>query len=586
MGLPRLRWGKAGIGWLIQLAERAGTFPAFEAIEAIREAQTEWAPKEAAEIFDRVDDEAEAEPEEPTKGGTKMARANAKTGNSPPPPPPPPPPNKTVFEPYNFWPDDNPPDMPEGLLPKQIETYARSASIVVGADAGGFAVSALAIAAATIDDAIKLQVMPFSKWMERARLWVALVGPPGVKKTPIINTTSEALESEDTKLWRAYKAARAFYDTLSKADKARRPPPVRERYIVGDATVEALQEAFKNTMRGLLGLHDELGGWLGALDRYGTSGQTYADRAFMLRAYNGGRCPVSRIGRGDYVLENVSLTILGGIQPDVIRKFANGVDDDGLIQRLLPVMLRPGWPPTADRKASEAVQAFSELTPLLLGLSPPEAGFLRFDEGAQRIRDELAQDHAKMSAVAEGFNKKLSTAIDKQDGVFARLCVVFHCVENVDNPLGLPELVTEDTARRVEGFMIEYTCKHLFHFYGAAVLGVPEEQERLASIAGYILTKKLKIFANWRMQAAVRSLRKLTSKDVTPVMETLEALGWVCRAEVVKTGAPPRWLVNPAVHDGRFAKRGEEEKKRREEAGDLIAKAAAGKRRQVEEDEV
>ena len=92
-------------------------------------------------------------------------------------------------------------------------------------------------------------------------------------------------------------------------------------------------------------------------------------------------------------------------------------------------MLRPGWPPTADQKASEAVQAFSELTPLLLRLSPPEAGCLRFDEGAQRIRDELAQDHAKMSAVAEGFNKKLSTAIDKQDGVFARLCVVFHCFE-------------------------------------------------------------------------------------------------------------------------------------------------------------
>jgi hypothetical protein len=60
----------------------------------------------------------------------------------------------------------------------------------------------------------------------------------------------------------------------------------------------------------------------------------------------------------------------------------------------------------------------------------------------------------------------------------------------------------------------------------------------------------------------------------------------VRRDEVVKTGAPPRWLVNPAVHDGRFTKRGEEEAKRREEASELIAKAVAGKRRQMEEDEV
>ena len=179
--------------------------------------------------------------------------------------------------------------MPLGLLPESIETYARSASIVVGADAGGFAVSALAIAAATIDDAIKLQVLPYSKWMERARLWAALVGPPGVKKTPIISTTSEALEAEDTRLWLEYKRAKMLYDMLSKAEKARTPPPVRQRRIVGDATVEALQEAFKTEPRGLLGLHDELGGWLGALDRYGTSGQTYADRAFMLRSYNCGR---------------------------------------------------------------------------------------------------------------------------------------------------------------------------------------------------------------------------------------------------------------------------------------------------------
>ena len=377
--------GKAGVGWLIQLAERAGTFAAFEAIEAIRNAQAEWAPKEAAEIFDRVD-----EPEEPTKPeedtATMAGATNTRTGNSPPSPPPSPsPPPKaatTGNEPYDFWSHGDPPDMPLGLLPEWIETYARSASIVVGADAGGFAVSALAIAAATIDDAIKLPVLPYSKWMERARLWAALVGPPGVKKTPIISTTSEALEAEDTRLWLEYKRAKMLYDMLSKAEKARTPPPVRQRRIVGDATVEALQEAFKTEPRGLLGLHDELGGWLGALDRYGTSGQTYADRAFMLRSYNGGRCPVSRIGRGDYVLENVSLTILGGIQPDLIRKFANGVDDDGLIQRIIPVMLRPGWPPTADQKASEAVQAFSELTPLLLRLSPPEAGCL----GSTRAR--------------------------------------------------------------------------------------------------------------------------------------------------------------------------------------------------------
>jgi Protein of unknown function (DUF3987) len=484
-----------------------------------------------------------------------------------------------VVEPYNFWPDTGPLVMPEDLLPQRIESYARSASIVVGADEGGFAMAALTVVAGSIDDAIKLQVLPHSKWLERARLWNALVGDPSSKKSPIISTTCEALEDEDARLWRGYQAQRDFWNVLSKADKARTPPPVRQRYIVGDATVEALQEAFKHTTRGLLGLHDELGGWFAQMDRYNASKQGAADRSFMLKAYNGGRCPVDRIGRGESLLENVSLTILGGIQPEVLSQFAGSGVDDGLIQRLMPIMLRPGWPPQTDQAASEALSDFDALIPQILALGPPTGGCLRFDDGAQAIRDNLALEHDRMSAAFAGVNKKLSTALAKQDAVFARLCVVWHCVEHADNRRGLPERVTEDTARRVAAFMDDFTRPHLFDFYGI-ILEVPEEHERLVSIAGYILTKKLKVLANWRMQKAVWSLRKLTSKDITPVMETLEALGWLRRSRSrSRFGAPPTWLVNPAVHDGRFAERGEREAKRREEAYEIIKKAAA-KRRQ------
>ena len=48
-------------------------------------------------------------------------------------------------------------------------------------------------------------------------------------------------------------------------------------------------------------------------------------------------------------------------------------------------------------------------------------------------------------------------------------------------------------------------------------------------MAGYILTNKLDTSDNREVQAAVQSMRKLTSKDVTPVLEQLEALGWLFR---------------------------------------------------------
>ena len=36
-------------------------------------------------------------------------------------------------------------------------------------------------------------------------------------------------------------------------------------------------------------------------------------------------------------IENLSVSILGGIQPDAIRRIVDDTVDDGLLQRLLPI---------------------------------------------------------------------------------------------------------------------------------------------------------------------------------------------------------------------------------------------------------
>ena len=125
--------------------------------------------------------------------------------------------------------------------------------------------------------------------------------------------------------------------------------------------------------------------------------------------------------------------------------------------------------------------------------------------------------------------------------------------------------------------MIEYTRKPLSHFCGAAGWGCRRNRNDWRRSPA-ISTRKLKTFANWEMQAAVRSLRQLTSKDVRPVMETLEALGVGAPRRSGQDRSAAAWVVNPKVHDGRFAKQSEEEAKRRAEAGELIAKAVAEKK--------
>jgi Protein of unknown function (DUF3987) len=85
----------------------------------------------------------------------------------------------------------------------------------------------------------------------------------------------------------------------------------------------------------------ELAGWLGSMEKYGGGKAANSDRAFWLETYNGGPQVVDRIGRGTSAVENLSASILGGIQPDKLAAI-HGLADDGLLQRFIPVMTRGG----------------------------------------------------------------------------------------------------------------------------------------------------------------------------------------------------------------------------------------------------
>jgi hypothetical protein len=93
-----------------------------------------------------------------------------------------------------------------------------------------------------------------------------------------------------------------------------------------DTNVEGAQDVMRYNPRGMLVYHDELSGWFGSTERYTGGGKVaHANRGFWLRTWNGGRYPVDRSskGRGHFLIENMGISLLGGIQPEVIRKIAN-----------------------------------------------------------------------------------------------------------------------------------------------------------------------------------------------------------------------------------------------------------------------
>jgi hypothetical protein len=176
----------------------------------------------------------------------------------------------------------------------------------------------------------------------------------------------------------------------------------------------------------------------------------------------------------------------------------------------------------------------------------------------------------------------LAAHIGKYDGLFGRLCVIWHCIENIDQPY-LPDVITVDTARRVAKFLHEYLLPHAIVFY-TDILGLSDEHDRLTAVAGYILAHKLERVTNRDIAHGDRTMRGLTKRETENVFEQLDALGWVNRVPAPRPSDPPHWLVNPEVHT-RFKARGEAEAKRRSAARAAILESIGALRANGANDE-
>lgn len=462
--------------------------------------------------------------------------------------------------PFDLWGQFEPPPLPRGILPPVLECYVWPVAEQIGCDPAGLAIAAVTACAAAIPDSVKLQVKANDPtWLESARIWSAMVGMPSTKKTPTFSSAMRPIVALDTEKVRAWQAAMAAWEALPKDEQKSTPKPLQVRLALTDTTVEALQEVFRGTRDGVLLYRDELSGWFGAMEKYGGSGGASADRAFYLQSFNGGAYAINRVGRGNHLLENLSASILGGIQPDAIRRVAGGAVDDGLLQRFIPIVLRPAElghdapiPPEAGMYKF-AVRSMHRVT---------AAGPLRFDPEAQQVFQEVQRRHHRLGA-CEAVNRRLGAHIQKLDGIFARLCIVWHVAASAHLfKSTVDPIITADTARQVARFIAEFTLPHAFAFY-TGVLGATDNDDDLRDVAGYILAKRLPQVDHRTIKRSVRSCRKLDKFSTRPLFETLAAMGWLTAVDDPdKRNGEPLWFVNPNVHL-LFAERAEREEARR-----------------------
>jgi len=453
-----------------------------------------------------------------------------------------------------------------------------------------FAAVAAVIALGTVIGR-RCTIMPKQRddWRVVPNLWGAILGQPGILKSPAADEALAPLRRLQAEAWKRYdldlkqadfddeitRARRKAHKTaLEKAvarnddeaierlrDEARglepKEPATPRRFYVNDATTEKLQEVLAANPTGVLLLRDELLGWFRSLDREGHEDA----RAFYLECWSGlGAFTVDRIGRGTVRVDSTCLSIFGTAQPGPFARYiADAIKGesgaDGLAQRFQLVVYPDvsgewrnvdRWPDTPARQRAWGV--FSALAETDLALPDAEGlPFVHFDGAAQEVFDDW-RGRLERRLRAGDEHPALLGHLAKYRSLVPSLALIHHLADRAQSgEANMLKSVGADALQAALGW-VRYLESHARRIYGMALA---EDATAARLIAGKLQTGA--IADNFTARDIYnRQWAGLTDREgVETGLQLLEELGWV-RTETPPPGArggrpTVHYRVNPVV---------------------------------------
>jgi len=444
------------------------------------------------------------------------------------------------------------------------------ASRAIGCDPSYVALPLLSALAAAIGNTRRIELK--GGWCEPAIIWVAIVGESGTLKTPAFKLVVDPIRIRQGQSLKRhaeemdqYEAEVLRYDKrLSewkrKKDTSDDPPtkpkpPLAERFIVTDTTVEALAPILLPNPRGLLLARDELAGWVGSFDRY-TAGRGGADAANWLSMHNGESVVVDRKSgqpRTIYV-PRASVSVIGGIQPSILDQVMGREHrESGLLARLLLAMppRRPKrWSEAEISPAMEAAIAavFDRLYELHFDHTPdgdPRPVKVPLLPEGKAVWIEFYNDHAAEQVELTG---DLSAAWSKLEGYAARLALVMHFVRWAANDPTLCDPDAVDDASIAAGVTLSRWFGHeARRVYG--ILAESDEERDERQLVELIRRKGGTVTPRDLMRA---SRRFASAADAEAALNELGKLGlgaWKIEPPGPQGGKPSRRFALADVDD-------------------------------------
>lgn len=457
---------------------------------------------------------------------------------------------------------------PLEALPEWLGSYvasvARAYQVPVDMPAA-FALGVMATAAARLGS-----INPFAEHFEPLNLFVALVAPPGQKKSACIKALFRPVEDFERELQHEFEPERrrralererlereletakrdGHWDSAgSLAEQlAESPLPIGPQLLTADVTAQKLMSLLAEQQHMALVSAEPsmiptmLGRW--------SKGDPELD--VFLQGHAGDRIRVDRLGRASETVDDPRLTIVVALQPEALRKVSERPEavGRGLLARFLFVFapdvrgterLRNGASIPAGHR-----QAFEVGVRAMFRTRPFEAP-LRLDDEAT---DEWERFH-------DGFCPRMRPGGDMRElhgwgekfrGQVARIAGCLHLAEFEGS-----EAVTADTMRRAIAIG-EWLEGHLFETFGR--LNLRADVREANEILEVIIREEWETFTRRQLHQALKDRTRFKrSGDLRRGLGSLLEAGWLT-TRPDPDGKPGRpsvvYDVHPEVHSEGF----------------------------------
>lgn len=422
-------------------------------------------------------------------------------------------------------------------LPSNLAVPLEKLAIYMGVNNATILTTLLTASASLLPLSTELELIKSTNFYAKPILYSGICAPSGSGKSPALKAILQPLFNLQAEEDHRYNLAIADYEeelrlwkgNKKDSDEPTPPPPPRE-YFVTDATAEAIANIQNNQPNnGFLGYFDELKQLLGQSNSY-RSGKG-ADIEKLLSGRDGSGFKVNRASGKRISCHQSGYSILGGIQPEVLRKqMGDFGDGNGFWARFIWVNQPMQKKPFPDDEVS------IDINPLLRSLyeflGKIDRTFILDKEAKAEYRSWF--NFVEEQKLAES-KSALQAVWSKSQRLAGELALLLHCLRYAADQSSPPERISAE----IMSAAIKLTKFYIGQIKLIHSQGNPDNPD--SSLYSKIIeVSKQKGWLTARtLKQSIWQLKDKTANQVRSLFKKLVDLGY---GEIAGAGSKIKWI--------------------------------------------